>query len=74
MALLGTLKLVTLLLASLIHQYVSAGRIMRHLAVEVTDGSDEAARIADKYGLINLGQVRETKLKLCIISIMLLLL
>ena len=67
MALLGggdsTLKLVTLLLASsFVHQYVSARRNMRHLAVEVTAGPEEATRIADQYGLINLGQVRETVL------------
>ena len=63
MALLGgdsTLKLVTLLLASsFVHQYVSARRRdMRHLAVEVTAGPEEATRIAEQYGLINLGQVR----------------
>ena len=45
-------------------------RIVRHLAVEVADGPVEAARIAEKYGLLNLGQVREIVHKLYIIFIM----
>ena len=75
MALLGgdsTLTTVTLLLASffLPNSLGSAMRIVRHLAVEVADGPVEAARIAEKYGLLNLGQVREIVHKLYIIFIM----
>lgn len=51
------LQLVIVVALIFLHRSMAVRKQLMHWVLEISDGPTEANRIAEKYGLINLGQV-----------------